>query len=556
VSSLEWRPSKEDSKPDELAQWTDEQMILLVVKYFCVQTRKIVTLGCYYAPITDPLITMVNDGWVGERLKPLVASKAVAPPPVASPPEEAAEGRNYSWECWEEFSENDMQPRNVKRTVKNEQLWSGDIIIWQLTPDQPADAAAGDAGAAPEATPAAAPGADPEDDTAPSYPVNTVADMAAHLANSVEVTVTLHDVKQPLCTDGIVSNGVWAPPRPQSAAQRDAKKDGSPTNDDKPEDAALSLSLVSFKAVQEKELEMDLRWHIHHVTGTIARAFGLGGQRPSEQLWLFHAAPSSTCEEPLNSHTLRNEQVTLKELQRTSSYLSSPAKRPLALHAVSLPAQLGRQAADRGLNPVCVRFYDDAVREVGSQILLVWNTGTVADLLAEAKKHVQAEWGLNGPLRVLEVVDSRLHKIYRPEAQLRSMACFSKFNIFYHCVRIEADAEGESLPEGSKLIEIFHCDRQSQQAFAQPLLLAAAPGEKSGALKARCKAKLQVPDAEFKSWRLVRCARMGRTHLKDDEAWDSDLPADAKLCLEHVHPNPTNSLARQSRYNKPLTIKA
>jgi len=223
---------------------------------------------------------------------------------------------------------------------------------------------------------------------------------------------------------------------------------------------------------------------------------------------------------------------------------------------VELPLQLSRQPLDRGLCALCVRFYDDAVREVGSQIVFAPNSGTVKDVLTEAKKHIQAEWGLNGDLRVLEVVDSRLHKLYRPDSLIRSLACVNKPNVFYHCLRIELDTDAEKTPENGKLIEIFHCDRQSQQAFAQPFFLAAQPGEKSGALKMRCKAKLQVPDSEFKSWRLVRCSRTGKSHLKDDEPWDADLPADAKLCLEHVHPNPTNSLARQSRYNKPLTIKA
>jgi len=545
IQSLKWRPTREDMKPDELSRWHDEQVILLVIKYFCAHTRKIVTLGCYYASNLEPLISMVNDGWVSERLKPYVASKEVATPPPTPPPEEPADsGRWPTWECWEEFSENDIQPRNVKRTVKNEQLWSGDVIIWQVTP--PAETTSGgDAGAggAPEAVPPALP-AEGEDD-APNYPVNNVADLAAHIANSVDVAVTLHDSHQPLCIDGIVSNGVWAPPRPTSAA-----KDTSPTNEDRAEDVALSLSPAQFKPPQEKDLKMDLRWQLHHVTGTIARAFGVG----KSELWLFHAAPSSTCEEPLNPHTLRSEAPTLKDLQRTTSYLSS-TKRPLTLHALELPPGFSRQTTERNACPLCVRFYDDSVREVGSQIVFVPNTGTISDLLVEAKKHIQAEWGLSGPLRVMEVVDSRLHKLYRPETLVRSLVCFNKANVFFHCLRIETDSELEHSHDG-KLIEIFHCDRQSQQAFAQPLLLVAQPGEKSGSLKARCKTKLQVPDSEFKSWRLVRCARTGKTHLKDDEPWDADPPVDAKFCLEHVHPNPTNSLARQSRYNKPLTIKA
>jgi len=141
-----------------------------------------------------------------------------------------------------------------------------------------------------------------------------------------------------------------------------------------------------------------------------------------------------------------------------------------------------------------------------------------------------------------------------PDHPVRGLACFCRANIFFHCVRIEADQEPAP---GQRLIEIFHCDRSSQQAFAQPFLLLVPPGEKSGSIKQRCKAKLQVPDSEFKSWRLVRCSKSGssRVHLKDEDPWDAEVQ-DPRLCLEHVHPNPLNSLSRQSRHNKPLTIKA
>jgi len=258
---------------------------------------------------------------------------------------------------------------------------------------------------------------------------------------------------------------------------------------------------------------------------------------------------------------MRSEQ-TLKDLQRNSMYISPPQKvadprKSLTLHAVELPFQPGRQVFERNMCPFCVRFYDDAVREVGSAIITVHNDSTAADVLAEAKRHLQPEWGIKEPLRLLEVSESRLHKLHRlltTVTPVSTFQCFNKCNIFYHCLRVESDdLVGQSDPN-MKLVEIFHCDRQSQQAFAQPLLLSALPGEKAGVLKQRCKAKLQVPDSEFKSWRLVRC-RSRKTHLKDDEAWDSDASLENNLCLEHVHPNPTNTLARQSRYNKPLTIK-
>lgn len=439
-----------------------------------------------------------------------------------------AERRN--WQCWEEFSEKEMQLRHVRRSVHNEQLWVGDIITWQLAtePDSPVREAS-------------------ENEIAPSYPVNTVADLASHLANAVEVTVILHDSAQPLCVDGIVSNGHWSAARPASAV---VIKDGEKApREERPEDAALALSLSKFRSPEEKDLKMDLRWQLHNVTGTIAQAFDLPVHPREAQLWLFHAPPSCTGEEPLNGHSSRGEQATLKELQRTAFFLSSPSKK-LTLHAVELAWRPGQDFMAQGLCPLCVRFYDDVVREIGCRIIRLSNDNTMADLLAEAKKHVLPEWGMTGPLRVLEVQDSRVQVILRPEQTVRTLTCFNKSNIFYYCLRVEV---APPVPEGHSLQEIFHSDRQSQQAFAQPFLVALAPGEKCGAIKARCKAKLQVPDSEFKTWRLVRSSRSGKVHLKDDEAWDADGPSDSRLCLEHVHPNPTNS--RQSRANKPLTIK-
>jgi hypothetical protein len=345
----------------------------------------------------------------------------------------------------------------------------------------------------------------------------------------------MHDAREPLCVDGVVSNGVWGPARPQVA---DGKKEPASPKDDRTE-----------------ELKMDLRWHIPHVTGMIARAFGLPS---ATNLWLFHAAPSSTSEEPLNTAAFQNGQ-TLKDIQNTALCNSSFGKKPLTIHAVEIPFPPGQLVADNNQIWVCVRFFDDAVREVGSFIATVPPNGTMADVLTESRHHLQQhpEWNIPaaGPWRVLEVSESRLQEVYRPDALIRSSPCLGRLNIFYNCLRVEADPDPVNLPEGSKTIEIYHCDRASQQAFAMPMLMTVEAGENAGSLKARCKAKLRVADTEFKSWRLVRLGKTGRMHLKDDESWDSDNSPEVKLCLEHVHPNPSNCLTKQSRHNKPLMIK-
>lgn len=316
-------------------------------------------------------------------------------------------------------------------------------------------------------------------------------------------------------------------------------------------------------------MTMDLRWNLQQVTTTIAQAFDMPVSAESH-LWIFHGAPSSSPEEPLNLHAGRSEQTTLKDIHRSVSYGTSATKKPLDLHCVELPFQADLQLLDRDICPLVVRYFDDATREVGCTVLMLHRGGTVKDLLADASKQLKPEWGIEGPLRLLEVSDGRIFEIYRQETAIRSLQCLTKGNIFYHSLRVEADPEGalRSQPNEGKLLDIFHCDRQSQQVFGQPFLLNAAPGEKAAALKTRIKAKLRVPDVEFKSWRLVRAGRTQKAHLKDDEAWDVDPrrveeqglncrsdPADARLCVEHSHPNPCGRMARQSRHNKPLTIR-
>eukprot|EP00930_Biecheleria_cincta_P020154 TRINITY_DN1521_c0_g2_i1.p1 TRINITY_DN1521_c0_g2~~TRINITY_DN1521_c0_g2_i1.p1 ORF type:complete len:1276 (+),score=244.07 TRINITY_DN1521_c0_g2_i1:218-3829(+) len=537
---LKWKGG--DSPRDELARWNDVDIMMLIVKYFCRQTGKLITLGCYYLPNTDPLIEMIREGWVTERLRPHMDAGEIAP----LPPQLEDSKSDTLWDCWEEVNEREMQQRNIKVRAKQERLMSGDIIVWQQTAPQT------------EKEISLKPG-----EVAPIYPVNTVADLAEHHQNAIDVNVTLHDRRQPLFIDGVVMNGNYGPNRPATAAQDAKTKDGAAAKQETQEEIALSLSPVKFDMPVSKELQMDLRWMQVHVTGFVAQELNLKQvQTPANPvvdgsesfLWLFNSAPSSgQGEEPLNSVPSR---TSLKDIQRAAPYVSPVGgKKPLNLHVVEMPFRPGPDGLDSGFVAIGVRFFDSMVREVGSEVLVLNVAGTVQDLLQQASGMIQADWGISGPLCALEVADGRVHKQHRPSDPLRSLSCFGKSNILYHCVRVEADVDINSVDE-TRLIEVYHLDRSSQQAFGHPLLIQASPGEKASSLKARCKDRLQVPEAEFKSWRLVRTGtRQGRVHLKDDEPWDTDFNADTSICLEHVHPNPTSSFARTSRYSKALTIK-
>jgi len=521
MNTLKWQAKDPTKKPDDLARWHDEQVMMLVVKYFDVQKRNLVTLGCYCAQATDLIVQMVNDGWVLSRLQKYVDEKEVLPLPEAP----AA----LQWECWEESSKYAAQLKNARASFKS-QLFTGDVVIWQLrtTRDGPE-----------EPPPSEVTG----DASVPNFPVRNVAEWSAHLANSIDVTVTLHDRRQPLCVDGIISNGHWLPPRP--AAIKEATGE-APAADERPEIAALQLSPATFQMPREKEIPMDLRWQANHVARTIAKAFDLP-QTDDSILWLFHSTPSSTSEEPFNANAARYEPLTLKELQVSAMYTTTPnSASRLGLHGVTLPFPPGIPPL-----PVCVRYFDDVVREVGSVVFQVPASGTVRDILAEATKKCPPNLNLSTPFRLMEVVDSRIHKVCPPEMPVQNLFCFNKANLLYHCLRVESVGRNE---ENKHVVEIYHCDRQSLQAFGQPMLLPLMSGEKGAAIKTLCKEKLRLSDVEFRSWRLMRVGDSGRTPVKDEEAWGIDFNIDTEFCLEHVHPNPLNALSRHTRFNKPLKI--
>lgn len=238
-------------------------------------------------------------------------------------------------------------------------------------------------------------------------------------------------------------------------------------------------------------------------------------------------------------------------------YTTLPTKKPLNFHVMELPFQPGVPGVERNIG---LRFFDEATREMGTAVISVPPHATAQDVCTEAEKHILPEWGISGQLRLLEVVESRIQDLHKPDTAVRNFSCFSKANLFYHCLRVEADPENVHAPmsanDGQKLVELYHCDRATQQSFGQPFLMSIAPGEKSLQVKNRIKAKLRIPDMEFKTWRLIRINRgaVPRTHLKDDDAWDLDsVGTDVKICIEHNRPNPNGG--SPGRQFKQLTIK-
>merc|ERR1712190_290922 len=91
-------------EPHEIKHWTEE-LILLVVKYFCPMKVKLVTIGCYYAHSQEPLEVMLAENWLQSRLKQLAQEGVVAPPPA-----------DLQCECFEEYNYEKPAHRFMKRS--------------------------------------------------------------------------------------------------------------------------------------------------------------------------------------------------------------------------------------------------------------------------------------------------------------------------------------------------------------------------------------------------------------------------------------------------------
>ncbi|CAE7799640.1 UBP12, partial [Symbiodinium sp. CCMP2456] len=118
--------------PHELSGWT-EDIVLLIVKYYCPVKEIIVTLGCYYTQRCNPLKVMMEptaNSWFDSRMDYFMSKHEVA---------EVLTGSEFV--CFAELSPNpkDLRLLNIERSVHMEGLYCGDVIIWQPITERPID---------------------------------------------------------------------------------------------------------------------------------------------------------------------------------------------------------------------------------------------------------------------------------------------------------------------------------------------------------------------------------------------------------------------------------
>ncbi|CAJ1380839.1 unnamed protein product, partial [Effrenium voratum] len=297
--------------PHQLSNWTEE-LILLVVKYFCPVKQVIVTLGCYYSELSEPLKAMLHPSspWLAQRLLPYVQRGEVADPPATQ------------WQCWEEWGRapKEIKPLNIEKSMKEEGLYCGDVVIWQPL----------------SACGPRRPGAD-EEEVLP-----TVRDFAELCMNHLRVMVRLMSAEAPLCPEGIPSQLELGQPLPPGLVR--------------PISEATEGSQEVPGQVTCLEMTIDVRWHTDQLARKILQALQLE-QAEGKRFWVFDGGAPSASRNAAMYHS--KDRAPFPSLTQVGWNRAQSPRR--VLHAVLLPDPPEGHS-------VAVHFFD-TVREVGACIL-------------------------------------------------------------------------------------------------------------------------------------------------------------------------------------------
>ncbi|CAK9011084.1 unnamed protein product [Durusdinium trenchii] len=120
-------PQTLETSSQETEDVLTSDLDLDLLKYFCPVKQVIVTLGgdtvsaCREA-FMETVMLHPEDSWLSQRLQLFVQQGEVAAPPP-----------NTQWQCWEEFGRaaKEIKPRDIEKTMKEEGLYCGDVVIWQ-----------------------------------------------------------------------------------------------------------------------------------------------------------------------------------------------------------------------------------------------------------------------------------------------------------------------------------------------------------------------------------------------------------------------------------------
>eukprot|EP00929_Paragymnodinium_shiwhaense_P086380 TRINITY_DN46913_c0_g1_i1.p1 TRINITY_DN46913_c0_g1~~TRINITY_DN46913_c0_g1_i1.p1 ORF type:complete len:1421 (-),score=268.03 TRINITY_DN46913_c0_g1_i1:194-4456(-) len=543
-----------------------EENLLLIVKYFCPMSFKLITLGCYFCTMKDRLDQMITTDakWMRDRLKPFVDRGEVAP--VELP----VKGDIASWMCFEEYEfPKEITERLLDATMEKEGLFSGDIIVWQPRPAKDSPPAARRNGATADGNHRT------HDDILSFFSfreqeeadlrVLTVRDYATQKGNEVLVQICLHAATGAFCPDGIPADGTWPGPLMPDHEQ-----------------AGCTMQVM---------MPVDARWRIETFAARVAKVLGREEDVVSKgcSLWFFeNSAPTEQDEAPAYrlEVPLRRRGGIRRLAGNWLAQLTMTEQSPLRIHCSMLPAP--PPGVPR--RPVAVHFFNNAVREVGAAVFFVPDVEAEPDdatagcrmedsdssdvhvayvascgrpsidaseVLKMARHHLDmpenadllgklmppaAKKGQRPGLRLVDVNRGRICAVHSDgcsstPSQTSSVAAPyreggtvmpaprpawmwpSRGENFFACpLRVEPDWDIEdsldadasedtkalqARQELAQLVEVFHDYDKTGPAFGHPFLLPVTSGERCDSIARRVQGKLGVSPEEINQWRLL-----------------------------------------------------
>ncbi|XP_018020606.1 ubiquitin carboxyl-terminal hydrolase 7 [Hyalella azteca] len=214
----------------------------------------------------------------------------------------------------------------------------------------------------------------------------------------------------------------------------------------------------------------------------------------------------------------------------------------------------------------CV-YINERSKEEQELVLYPNKNGTVADLLAEARKQIpalvagaEAGANMNNPatpplptsakLRLVEISSCKITQV--PPENMSLEALTSAGTRTY---RVEEVPPGElPLAEDELQIPVAHFSKEPYSTFGSPFLIKVKQGETVPSVMERIQKKLEVPDKEFEKYRLAIVIMGRHSFLSEGDHLNlvdfrvlsnqAQLPSKPWLGLEHV-----NKAPKRSRYN-------
>lgn len=196
-------------------------------------------------------------------------------------------------------------------------------------------------------------------------------------------------------------------------------------------------------------------------------------------------------------------------------------------------------------------------------VLMPLKKANVKDLLNEARGELlkeelvtkeQFEDQANFTLRFVEIVGSKIHRIFKEETSIETLDSLQANKSY----RIEQILPEELLKENEYLLPVAHFSKEIYATFGSPFLLKVRMGEPFKDIKQRIQKKLEVQDKEFATYRFAVISMGTANYIPEEENTIFDLSNSNGfqpwLGIDHANKNANKTKSRYATMEKAIKI--